>query len=61
MNQDDVVVAQGLLELWAVNDVEVALAPCRSVICMIDHDSLQLGVVMTEVHDHLRQAGLADS
>ena len=51
------VVLEKLLEFWTGYNVVVALAPCRAVIDVIDHDRLQFRVVVTEVDDDFGYAG----
>lgn len=49
-----IVIDECLSKLWTQHNVEVALPPCGPVRFVIDHDSLQLGVVAPEMHDQLR-------
>ena len=50
------VVPQRLLEFRAVHDVVVALPPRRAVRLVVDRNRLQLGVVVSQVDDDLRDA-----
>ena len=58
VNEDDMVVLDGLLELGAGDDVVVALPPGGSVVGMIDGDGLKLGIIVAEVDNQLPHARL---
>jgi hypothetical protein len=42
--ENDVEIAQGLLEFWAADNVEVALTPGRSAAVVADHDGSQFSI-----------------
>src|SRR6185503_11619257 len=52
-DKGDVVVLQGLLELGTRHDVDVSLTPCGTIRLVVHHHRLQLGVIVSEVNDHL--------
>jgi hypothetical protein len=45
-------------EFGAGDNVIIALASGRSVVGMLYHHGLQLGIVVTEVNNHFGEAGL---
>src|SRR5262249_32597052 len=58
-NGSDVVVLESLLEIRGHDEVEVALAPRRTVVVIeAKHDGAQFGIVVAEVNKHFGQAGL---
>ena len=58
MNQDHVVVFERLLEFRACDDIVVTLAPGGSVVRMIHGNRFKFGIVVTEMDDEFRDAGL---
>src|SRR3974390_1311717 len=59
VDDGDVVVAQGLLQLRAGDRIEVALAPGGAERVVLPHDGARFGVVMSQVNDHVGESGLA--